>query len=137
VRGLRIGIGNPLRRDDGVAAVALHRIPADDNWRSLELIQLTPEVAAEFTGFDRVVFVDADAGEGCGVLLEAITEAGSEPLTHHSTPAAVVALARCLYGFSGIAEICRIPAEDFGYGEGLSARAEAMAEEAARLLSRS
>lgn len=136
MRGLWIGLGNPLRRDDGAASAALDRVGGSEHWRRMDRMQLTPEIAAELAGFDRVVFIDADAREGGQVLLEPVAEAAAEPLTHHSTPGSIVALARRLFGFTGIAQICRIPAVDFGYGEGLSPHAAVMAEEAARLLSR-
>jgi hypothetical protein len=45
-----------------------------------------------------------------------------------------VGLARRLYGFQGDAFLCRIPGEDFGEGEGLSALAEANVRKAVRLL---
>ncbi len=103
----------------------------------MQRMQLTPEVAAELAGIDRVVFVDADPRESGRVQLAPVAEAEAEPLTHHSTPGGVVALARHLYGFTGVAEICRIPVADFGYGEGLSPHGEAMADLAAKLLSHS
>jgi Ni,Fe-hydrogenase maturation factor len=55
-------------------------------------------------------------------------------LTHSFPPDALVALARRLYGFSGVAWLCRVPARAFGAGERLSAVAEASAHTAARLL---
>ena len=129
-----IAIGNPLRRDDGVARRVLDLLPPRPDLFSKAVLQLTPELAPELSGFDPVVFIDADVGAGA-VKIEACGESGSPPtLSHGTEPASLVALARQLFAFEGRVFLCRIPAEDFSAGAGLSGRAEDAAAEATRQL---
>ncbi len=127
-----LAIGNPLRRDDGVAARVLDLLPPTAN-RSV--IQLTPELACDIAGASTVVFIDSEATPG-EVRLERIRE-DSDPqgLSHDFSPAALLQIARRIYGFAGEGWLCRIPVRDFGPGEGLSDEAEAAARAAADLLS--
>jgi hydrogenase maturation protease len=130
-RVLLIAIGNPLRRDDGVAQRVLDLLPPRPGLFSKEVLQLTPELAPELSGFDLVVFIDADVGADA-VKIEACGENRSPPvLTHGTGPPSLVALARQLFAFQGQAFLCRIPAEDFSPGAGLSGRAEDTAANAA------
>jgi len=134
MRALSIGVGNPLRRDDGAAHAVLERIGAIEGVETLGLAQLAPEVAAEMAGYDTVVFVDADAG-AVKVEVEPLCAApAASAFTHVLTPEEIVELSRAAFGFSGRALLCRIPAEDFEFGEGLSGRTEEFAAEAAREL---
>ncbi len=130
---LVIAIGNPLRRDDGVA----HYVQVPRGVFRHATTQLTPEVAEEVARYDTVIFVDADA-RAKEPRMEAIAAApaGSgrpaSPLTHALGPPEVVALARKLYGFSGEAYVCRIPVRDLAEGEGLSPAAKRFVERAER-----
>ncbi len=128
---LFVAIGNPIRRDDGVAARVLQLLPGCSGH---VVHQLTPEMAALVAGCAEVVFLDADAGPG-DVRLERVEGKTAEShLTHQLSPSSVVGLARELFGFSGDAWLCRIPAANLTIGEGLSARGELAAQTAARLL---
>jgi hydrogenase maturation protease len=120
---LAIAIGNPSRRDDGVAHAVVAQISPNRHIHVRHVLQLTPELAAEITGYDPVVFVDADLSADRPTI-EPVAESDSSPsLTHASSPEQIVALARALFGFAGTALVCRLPVEDFSPGEGLSARA--------------
>jgi Ni,Fe-hydrogenase maturation factor len=124
---LVIAIGNPLRRDDGVAHCV--RIPPGVENRAV--LQLTPEIAAEIAAYDKVIFLDADVHAN-RVRVDPVPAApASASLTHVSTPAEIVALARALFGFSGDAYICRIPVVDLSEGERLSSSASQFADDAA------
>ena len=127
---LFIALGNPLRRDDGVAARVIKLLQPT---ASRTMIQATPELAAEIAGARRVVFIDA-CTDGEQVQLHPLPESSSPALTHSLGPGAIVALSRRLYGFTGEAWLCRVPGEDFGVGEGLSETGECNAELAAQLL---
>jgi len=130
-RTLLIAIGNPLRRDDGVAHRVLELLGPQFDGEARSVLQLTPELAAETAGCERVVFLDADA-EAAEIQIEALTPVASSPaLTHVSTPAEIVALASALFGFTGRAVLWRIPAADFSFHEGLTAVSEAAAWRAA------
>jgi len=125
---LVIAIGNPQRRDDGVA----HYVPIPPGVEKRAVLQLTPEIAAEIVPYNPVVFVDADVAIE-QLRMEAVVGTPTpSPLTHVSKPAEIVALARTLFGFSGQAYICRIPVIDLSEGDGLSQRTSQFAEQAAR-----
>lgn len=105
---LLIGYGNLLRSDDGVGPAIVSRLAAIfyDNPRGAFLAphQLTPELAEDLAGAQRVVFVDATvelpAGEvGIRRLDGASVQAAAvAPLGHHATPEALLALCYGLYG---------------------------------------
>jgi len=121
--GLIIAIGNPLRRDDGVAQAVAARFEDDPRIGLRRVLQITPEIAAEIAGCDSVVFVDADLTV-TRLTMAPVNESGlCPPLTHASTPPEIVALSRNLFGFVGTALLCRLPVEDLSSGEGLSRRA--------------
>ncbi len=134
MRALSIGVGNPLRRDDGAAHVVLERLGAIEGVETLPLAQLAPEVAAEMADYETVVFIDADAGAEKVEVEPLCASPAASAFTHVLTPEEIVDLSREVFGFSGQAYLCRIPAEDFGFGEGLSGRAEEFAAQAAREL---
>jgi hydrogenase maturation protease len=132
---LLIGIGNPLRGDDGVAARLLEELAreaetggAPDGLRGAELRtvhQLTPELALAVAEAERVLFVDAWANPDCGEpwitpLQPPPPEAGL-PDGHGWDPVALVALAERLYGWRGEAALLRVPAFAFPHGMDFSA----------------
>ncbi len=124
---LVIAIGNPLRRDDGVA----HSVRIRRRVESRAVMQLTPEMAEEIARYDPVLFIDADVSAK-RVWIDALDSvAAPSALTHVSGPAEIVALARKLFGFSGRVYTCHIPAGDFSEGVGLSPRAKRFARQAA------
>jgi hydrogenase maturation protease len=131
---LCIAIGNPLRRDDGVALSVVCYLAAS-GLKVRDVLQLTPELAAEIGGASLVVFIDADpaATEPYIVPIQPSMVRGT-PLAHAMTPAEVVCLAESLYGFTGAAFLCHVPAFDFDYGERLTPLAEVCARAAALLV---
>lgn len=148
---LLIAVGNTLRRDDGVGRRVLELL-GEVNADTRTVHQPAPELSEEIARYDRVIFIDADAGTGASDL-SVMENAGTgfrptgpslEPLDpdsrnyaslgHLIAAAEIVGLARSLYGFEGEALLCRVPAHDFSAGEGLSPHAEANAGKAASLL---
>ena len=131
---LCIAIGNSLRGDDGVA----HRIAAgiepgeEVSVRSVQ--QLTPELAVDVAEAATVIFIDADI-EANEIVIEPVHSGQIKrtPLAHSLRPSEVVWLARRLYGFTGSAYLCRVPAESFE-GDALTATAEIAANGALVLL---
>jgi hydrogenase maturation protease len=154
-RSLVIGIGNPLRGDDGVGWQLAEEL--GDPHRSVH--QLTPECAALLLGCDRVLFVDAswpaegDPGSsgpmqaapapslrrwplgpsGLGAAPAAARAAG---LSHHLSAEALLAIAAELYDQRPEAWQLLLPAADFAHAEGLSPSLRALLPEARRLLQR-
>jgi len=135
---LLLAVGNPLRRDDGVAHRVVQLLGTLEGIQIHSCIQLTPEVAEDIAGASAVVFIDADVNPGAPAL-EALTpeQDSANPLSHSVSPSTLVELARRLYGFHGSAYLCRIPGADFSEGEGLTPETEARARLAAELLRRS
>jgi hydrogenase maturation protease len=131
---LFLAIGNPLRGDDGVAQAVLDQLEAHERVVMRSLHQLAPEVAEEIAAYATVVFLDADQSAG-EVILETVDERPTRrSLTHISSPGEIVVLARALFGFTGEALLCRIPATDFAPQHCLSRQAQAAAAIAAQRL---
>src|SRR5208282_3399012 len=123
---LIIGVGNPLRGDDGLAWQALAEL---DRWPGLgtvEMIschQLTPELAEAVSGADRVIFIDARVGETPGrvELNKVEPEAPAHSaFSHRLDPPALLGYAERLYGKRPEAFTASVAGESFRYGEELS-----------------
>ncbi len=136
---LVIGIGNPLRGDDGVGWQVAHQIyqSVGNKVRVQTCHQLVPELAAEVCQADLVVFVDARAAEPAGsVSCEPVSPLPSPPLTfsHHFSPAALLALAQHFFGKVPKAFLVSINGTDFGYREGLSPKVATAVPQAVALI---
>jgi hydrogenase maturation protease len=126
VKVLILAYGNTLRGDDGagpVAAALLRAAGLPDGVAVLTLQQLAPELAESISSADRVIFVDAargsDPGEICCSSLAA--DAGPESFTHDFAPAALLALARQLYGRVPEAYALTLCGDSFDLSDQLSA----------------
>jgi hydrogenase maturation protease len=135
MRTLLLACGNPLRGDDGAAHEALRLIPPTPHHAAKAVQQLTPELAAEIARFSRVVFLDADAAAEELIIEPLRATMPRSPFTHAATPEEIVALAGALFGFTGTAFVCRIPAGDFTAGESLGPGVLHLARDAARKVS--
>ena len=125
---LVIGYGNTLRRDDGVGPLVAEAVAALGlpGVRTLVCHQLTPELADPIARAQTVVFVDAAAGAVGEVKLGRVTPSASiQLMAHASSPEHLLALARELFGHAPTGWLLAIPADDFNFGEGLSARTQA------------
>lgn len=129
---IAIAMGNPLRRDDGVARHVLEAIAGDTDMEKLAVVQLTPEIADQVSSYSIAIFIDAHVNSKYPTLREVENVLAPIPLTHVASPAEIVALARAIFGFSGHAYLCRVPASDFSEGEGLSDRTKGFVKPAAR-----
>jgi len=132
-RALVIGYGNPLRGDDAAGPEAARRL-GDLGFRALAVHQLTPELAEPIAFARAVVFLDADARVPAGQI--AITPLApappSAPLEHHASPAALLRLARDVYGAAPDACLISLGAAAFEFGARLSAAAEQAVSHAIR-----
>ncbi len=109
---LVVGYGNPLRSDDGVGPAVAERLATDPRLRGADVRaehQLTPELALDASAASLLVLVDAAedvaAGESAvrrlgpgGAAGGGPVEEAGPPLTHHLDPAALLGLARQLFG---------------------------------------
>ena len=130
-RVLIIGYGNPLRADDGLGWQAAQRLAASLKDAPVEVLavhQLTPELGEPICGAGLVIFIDASHEGQPGTWTCAPVEPDTIPspaLTHHLTPAGLLAYARALFGASPPALVISVAGESFGYGEKLTPRVEA------------
>ncbi|MBE9155082.1 hydrogenase maturation protease [Cyanobium sp. LEGE 06113] len=135
---LVIGIGNPLRGDDGVGTLLAEQVGG----RSVH--QLTPELAADLAPLQRVLFIDAWlAPQQPGPVpqprldpLPAVTPGVGSGASHHLDPAQLLAITAALYGRAPSAFWLRIPAHSFSHGRDFSHRLKASLPAARRLLRR-
>ncbi len=135
-RSLVIGIGNPLRRDDGVGWQLAEEVAG------LAVHQLTPELAAELAAVDRVLFVDAwqvplpgTAGGRPQPCLRPVSPGATGlACSHRLEPAVLLALATALYGAQPAAAELLLPAWEFAHGIGLSPSLRRQLPQARRLL---
>ena len=138
---LVIGIGNPLRGDDGagtwLAEQAAVLMAADPGGpvavRSVQ--QLTPELAEELAQLEEVLFIDAWLAPATAA--PELTEIGPAPgaaESHRLEPAQLLAMSQALFGSMPRAHLLQVPAHAFAHGMELSEELEATLPEARALL---
>jgi len=124
---LVIGYGNTLRQDDGagpkvaeaMAALALPGV------RTLACHLLTPELAEEVSRARMVIFVDAAVDALREVQMRPLIAAeSSQIMAHAASPAALLAVARDVFGHAPDARWLTIPIQELGIGEELSPLAQ-------------
>lgn len=128
-RILLIGYGNPGRRDDGLGpqlaaeleALALPGVTVDADY------QLTVEDAAALAEHEVVIFADASVAGSAPFFFQRLEpQDGLTFSTHSIAPAAVLGLARDLFGAQPAAYVLGIRGYEFDeFGETLSAGARA------------
>lgn len=124
-RPLIIGIGNPLRSDDGlgwaVAEQLSQAIGADYDIRTVH--QLTPELALWIAQAEFVVMIDAHYMGEPGALVVRPVACSAQPGavgSHHTTPEELVALTTALYERCPSVTLVTMTGANFGMGEHLS-----------------
>lgn len=134
---LVLGYGSTLRRDDSAGPLLAEAI-ADAGYPGVHAVacaQLSPEHAALVAEAGTVVFVDAMVNGDERIRLLPLDPASSGQVTTHALgPETLLGLVREVYGHTPRAWLLPIPAEDFGFGERLSALTQAGLTEASRVL---
>jgi hydrogenase maturation protease len=123
---LIIGFGSPLRGDD-VAGRYAARLLNEQGFRTLDVHQLTPELAEEIASAREVLFLDAHAELPPGeISIERLSSKPSAtgPLEHSASPAGLLRLTRRTYGAEPIAWLIGMGGAEFEMSDGLSAAAE-------------
>jgi hydrogenase maturation protease len=126
---LLIGIGNPLRGDDGVGWHLVEGL-------GLQRHQLTPELAEAVAAADRLLIVDAwlaPARSRC-LLRPLVASDGWERDTHRVAPTRLLALAEQLFDRCVPAHELLVPAFDFSWGDRFSPELRRQLPQARRLL---
>jgi hydrogenase maturation protease len=132
---LVIGIGNPLRGDDGVGMLLAEQVGG----RSVQ--QLTPELAEDLAEMEAVLFIDAWlAPAGASPELIPIAPANgaadSAANSHQLEPAQLLAISQALYGRAPAVHLLRVPAYRFAHNGVLSAELQAALPATRTLLQR-
>jgi hydrogenase maturation protease len=124
---LFVGYGNLLRSDDGVGPAIVSRLAGifagNPLCACLTAHQLTPEIAEQVAGADRVVFIDASVEQGAGVVRIrrlAPEHVATSPLGHAASPEAILALAKALYHRAPRAWSIAVGAANLAVGDRLS-----------------
>jgi hydrogenase maturation protease len=122
---LVIGIGNPLRSDDGLGWRVAEELGRDAEPTILKVIkvhQLTPEIAESLSRVEQVIFVDAAAQGVAGTLTcQKVCAAGADLRhSHHVTPETLVEMAGILYGAKPVAYVLSLAGRSFEHGDSLS-----------------
>ncbi len=125
-RILILAYGNPLRGDDGIGWHVADRLRTRLTQEEVEILsvhQLTPDMAERIHLTDAVIFIDAATsgvpGEiHCATLVACSSRAR---FSHELSPAAVLGLARDLYGATPHAHLLTVTGESFAHGSALSA----------------
>ncbi|SDL47615.1 hydrogenase maturation protease [Geoalkalibacter ferrihydriticus] len=127
---LVIGYGNLLRADDGagrrLAELLAQRLPAAAV-RVLSVHQLTPELCLEIAcaSVDRVLFIDAAAGQQRPFLLHRLrSEGGEGRCGHQLSPEVLLMLCARLYGRTPRAWLLTLPSHATPFAEGLSPKTQ-------------
>lgn len=128
-RGLVLGIGNPLRSDDGVGWRVVERLRSElpDTVELLAAHQLTPEHATKFGRVQRVAFVDAAVDDQPGrIAARPVDPQITFPDLGHGMDAAhVLGIASWLELQLPQAMLFTVGAKCFDHGEKLSPEVEA------------
>jgi hydrogenase maturation protease len=124
-RPLIIGIGNPLRSDDGLGWAVAEQLAGNGeiDWDVLTVHQLTPELAQWVAAATLVVLIDASREGEPGELRMRSFSLSEQPVplsTHHTTPEELVALTTTLYERCPPLVIISLTGADFSIGESLS-----------------
>jgi len=129
---LIIGIGNPLRSDDGVASYVCAYL--NNNQVSSITLQTTQQLQTEFIEeflkYDRVLVIDASVTAN-EVKIERVQASGTAVASsHHMNLSLMAALSQQVYGKELYLYSCAIPVISFKMGNELSAVAIEQAEKA-------
>ncbi len=119
-----VGIGNPLRSDDGLGPLLAAQI-AQRNIPGVKVITsqlLNLELLEDALGYAKILVIDASAvGEGLVFKKIQVAENAPAASSHHLSPEFFLAMARELYEKDLNLYVCSLRANNFEVGNTLSA----------------
>lgn len=134
---LLIGIGNPLRGDDGIGAFLCEKMEAlrITGLQTLTVQQLTPDLLEEMMRADFTVLADA-AVSVTGVEFRPVQEENLPGVSssHHASAEQLFQMAKLIYGKTLSLHICALGAVQFELGAPLSPEAKKNAGQAVSIL---
>lgn len=132
-----IGIGNPLRRDDGIGPYIVRAINQalrhEKDVGVRIMYQLEPDLVEDVRHADFIVLVDAameDLKDGLSWVRVRPESKYLPYLTHHLNPSLFLGFFQLLYHRCPQTWLMSVQGCDFGLGEGLTSEAEKRSEEA-------
>lgn len=138
-RVLVIGIGNPLRQDDGTGPYCVSLLETKTKNKNKELVdyltvhQLDVLHSSIFAGYSVIIFIDADSAVYPGGLRveEILPESKERPFTTHiGAIPDILAVTQTLYGATPKAFLIAVAGSSFEIGEGLSEAAAGNSQKA-------
>jgi hydrogenase maturation protease len=133
-----LGIGNTLRSDDGIGAFVCQRLEKLNlDGVTIHIIhQLQTEWLDELTGFNSVLIIDAAVSDDDHITIIPVDKAQtiSTNISHHISINLLADLMTTMHNSRVHFYACAIPAENFDFGETLSANGEKNAEKAIDLI---
>lgn len=120
---LLVGIGNPLRSDDGVGSFIVQKVNERHipHLKTIVSQQLNIELLEEAREFNKVLLVDASlVGEGLTLRKVHPMEEGLMSSTHHLSAEFFLTLSKKLYPEEINLYLCSIRGKNFDLGEELS-----------------
>jgi len=123
-RVLIVGVGNPLRSDDGLGWHVAQELSREllENTRVIATQQLTPEISEMASHAEVVLFVDAAQSGEPGTLKcnQVVPASAYGRHSHDLSPATVLKLAEELYGRCPRGYVITVAAQSFADGDTLS-----------------
>ena len=118
-----IGIGNPLRADDGIAHWVCNELEKLE-LPGVEIFtyhQLQTDLIESWLSYDELIIVDA-AIETKGVVLETLENStvSQAASSHHIDPATIKGLIKHLFNKDITIKLCKIEVNNFTLGDALS-----------------
>ena len=125
MRSVVIGFGSTLRSDDGIGpcvAKRVARLTKSSEVLVLARQVLTPDLASDIHGVDRVVFIDASVEEAPGTVREQWLkpQSGTDAMAHTLQPGELLEWCQRTYGSAPEAVLITVGGRTFEVGEALS-----------------
>ena len=122
---LIIGIGNPLRSDDGLGWAVTEQLSLDSNTSCdiHNVYQLTPELAQSMAAVNLVIMIDANhEGEPGELRIRTLSKSAQPGAvgTHYTTPEEIAALTAIVYGQCPPVVVVTMTGANFSIGEQFS-----------------
>ncbi len=126
MRSVVIGFGSTLRSDDGIGPRVAERVARLTNSSEVLVLErqvLTPDLAGDIHGVNRVVFIDASVKEEPGTIRELWLKPDSftsDAMVHCLEPGELLAWCLQTYGSAPEAVLITVGGRTFEVGEVLS-----------------
>lgn len=124
-----VGIGNPLRGDDGLGVLLAEQIAKRDipGVKVITSPMLNLELLEDAIGYEKILVIDAcTVGEGIVFKKIQFSSTGSLGSSHHLSPEFFLAMAHELYEKDLNLYVCSLRAENFDVPHSLSSKVLSM-----------